>query len=123
MKKLVFMQKQKISTNKRHAEHPFAGRNTQHLRIHENCSIFGVVHPKPCSLLLQLSILKCKQKRLNFHRNQKFYYTFSRYEQKPSLNHNPKMRFTKVMFKVFAAVDCLTQNSHSNPPFCPTLYR
>ena len=32
-KKNVFTQKEIISTSKRHAEHPFAGRNTQHLNI------------------------------------------------------------------------------------------
>ena len=32
-KKLVFMQKQMISTSKRPAEHPFAGQNTQALEV------------------------------------------------------------------------------------------
>ena len=30
-KKLVFTQKQTISTSQRHAEHPFTGQNTQHI--------------------------------------------------------------------------------------------
>ena len=33
MKKLVCKQKQMILTSKRHAEHPFTGQNTQHMRF------------------------------------------------------------------------------------------
>ena len=41
MKKLVLLQKQMISTSERHVEHPFAGRNTQHIEL-----VFKVINYK-----------------------------------------------------------------------------
>ena len=64
MKKFIFRQEQMISTSKRHAEHPFAGQNTQRklisLQLAQNKSFeckstVGIFYlGKPLSVVVRL---------------------------------------------------------------------